>query len=261
MKSNWLALLIAICMICTGVAVAEGAQYTAFPLWENGLSAQKPYEDLPEVDLTEKLGYMMFYPTNGSVADVQTDALEIYLPRTDVSAGDGKINLLDKKSGEIVASFALSDSDHVAFEVVDAADLEWIGWETGTQILVTLDTSLFIDREYYVTLDEAAIVVKEYAVANPEMTTQRGWSFSTAADYGVESVTLEEDGSNTVRIKLGGSAVEAYPFLIGEGEISTDVEMLSENGSISIQQTDSENDQWGIAFADADGNALVPYFN
>ena len=59
MKPNGLALLIVLCMVLTGVAAAEGAQETAFPRWSNGLSAAQPYKELPEVDLTQKLGYMI----------------------------------------------------------------------------------------------------------------------------------------------------------------------------------------------------------
>ena len=260
MNPNWLALLIAICIICTGAAVAEGTQESVFPLWENGLSAQRPYEDLPEVDLTEKLGYMMFYPTNNSVADIGTKVLEIFFPRTDVSAGDGKISLLDKESGTLIASYPMSDGKHVAFAAASAKDLEWLGWETGMQALITLDASLFIDREYYVTFDKAAIVVRDYEIENPAMTTQRGWSFSTASNYGVEGLTVNEDGNTIVQIKLGGSAIEAYPFLIGEGDLNTDMDMLSENGSITIQAS-SGKVEWGIAFADANGNVLATYYN
>lgn len=258
MKPNGLALLIVLCMVLTGVAAAEGAQETAFPRWSNGLSAAQPYKELPEVDLTQKLGYMMFHPANGGTADVGQRTLEIFLPRTDLSLGSGMIHLIDKADGSTVAEYSVTDGEYVKLISTIETDLEWLQWETGMTLVVMMDHSLPIDHEYYVTLDEGIIQAEAYGISNPEMVTERGWSFSTASDYGVEQVETGEDGNIVVHVRLGGEAVAAYPYLIEGSDLTTDVNELTESGTITI--TGAQEDlKWGISFVDASGNVVAMY--
>ena len=53
-------LLLALALLLSAAGLAESAGG-----WREGLSAAKPYEGVPEVDLSERMGYMMFGPVNG----------------------------------------------------------------------------------------------------------------------------------------------------------------------------------------------------
>ncbi|NLO85885.1 MAG: hypothetical protein GX096_10735 [Clostridiales bacterium] len=258
MKQKWLISLIILCLACMGVAAAEGAQNAVFPLWENGLSAQTPYANLPQVDLTKSLGYMMFYPINGSVADTGICELKIFLPRSDVSAGSGTMILINSDTRSVIASYAMNDLAHVSFAPAEASDLEWLQWGDGTEILITLDEPLCINQSLYVRLEEGAIVAEDYNVTNPEMTTKRGWAFSTESAYGVESVKWRKGGIAVIQVIIGGDAVGAYPYLIEDGELTSDVDGLTESGSITVTP-DAGGSRWGLCFVDAAGNVLAVY--
>ena len=71
----------------------SGKRSTSAGGWREGLSAAKPYEGVPEVNLSERMGYMMFGPVNGKSIENSCQRICVYLPRTDVKAGEGLLHV------------------------------------------------------------------------------------------------------------------------------------------------------------------------
>lgn len=175
-----LALFLIAALLLTAPGLGE-----AGPVWSNGQSPAQPYKGVPPVDLSKKLGYMVLDPLNNSNADGALDTLRIYLPRTDVRAGDGALRLYDAGSGMAIEEIRFSDEARVAANPIEAEALGWLYWESGVCFAIRLRNALDIDRAYTVSLEENAIVAPDYAIGNSAMEGRTGWSFTTKADSGV----------------------------------------------------------------------------
>ena len=103
-----LAIVMALALLGGALASAESAATCS-----NGQSPQQPYKGVPPVDLTKKLGYMVLDPLNNENVSTAINSLVIYLPRTDVQAGDGSLRLYEKGVKAPIQEVSFADSARV----------------------------------------------------------------------------------------------------------------------------------------------------
>ena len=266
MKGEWQMKRIVACALvmlalCMGTAAAE---------WMEGTSPSRPYAGVPEVNLDDQLGYMMFYPSEWLPAESACRKLYIYLPRTDVKAGNGAFSLITSE-GDEVFSASMDDPDAVAQRDISEKELSGLIWGGGTCFEIMLPRSLELGETYFANLEPGCIVT-ENGMQSPqiEMDGEYSWRFTLEGEYGVSAMTYRrplpdgsyEDGvlraqaGDDIRfdLTLGGDAAAAaiygyadsVDFLVTMIEVSTEVtgEVLTKNPA------------WGVMFLDAQGNEL-----
>lgn len=254
-----MAWLLAALMLFGGTALAE---------WPEGTSASKPYDDLPEIDLNEKLGYMLFHPSAELPMTTACQRLYIYLPREDVRAGEGLIYLCTDAQRDIWS--APMNSDVVTRRAINEAELEGLMWGGGTCFEVRLPHTLTLGETYYVNLGEGAIVT-DGGLENVQIGSTTAWRFTLEGEYGVSNMSYRrakasggwEDGltdpvpGDEIRFDLtiGGDAVRAVIYGYG-GTVDFLTLMCEESGEVTGTVT-AENPMWGVMFLDAQGNELT----
>ncbi len=176
-----LALAAALALACAGAAGAEENG------WREGLSAAKPYEGVPEVDLSEKLGYIVYSPMNSQEAKNSCQRLFIYLPRKDVKAGDGLVRLYSEEDEPLWES-AMSNEEAIEQRDMTSAELNSLLWGDGTCFVMRLPKSLELGKTYYINMEEGCIQTADGKLSNPEMDGKYAWRFAVVGDYGVNSM-------------------------------------------------------------------------
>lgn len=256
--------LMAIClilMLC--VASASAAE------WPEGYSPAKPYHDSPEVDLTTKIGYMMFYPNAQMGVAGGGRVLLIYLPREDVVAGSGKLHVRTEDRGE-EWSVALNDTEYVTQRPMLEQEMINLMWGSGTCFEIILPTSLRLGTTYYIDMDTRCIEAGE-KIANPAVKgdAQNGWKFTTDDDIGINEMTYRRqkaDGSyETVLKPMAGDEIRfdliineevAMAVIYVESNASFEVSNFTENCEV-IGTVTGEDPVWSVLFLDAAGNTLA----
>ena len=245
-------------LLLTGTAAAE---------WSEGMSPSKPYEGVPEVDLQEQMGYMMFYPREGLPAQIACQRLYIYLPREDVKAGEGTLYLFSDK-GDEVWSAAMTDVEAITQRSINDAELAGLLWGGGTCFEVLLPRTLEVGKTYYVNLTRGCIVAKN-GVENPQLGGTE-WAVKMDSEYGVSGMEYRrelydgvwEDGISHPQVGdqirfdlvLGGDAAMAAIYKYND---SADFLMTTfEKSCEVIGEVTSEELVWGVMFLDAWGNEL-----
>lgn len=250
--------LLAALMLLGGTALAE---------WPEGTSPSKPYDDLPEVDLNEKMGYMLFYPSAELPALTACQRLYIYLPRDDVKAGEGLLYLCTDAQREIWST--AMNSEAVTQRALHAQELSDLMWGGGTCFEVLLPYSLTLGETYYVNMARGAIVTDK-GVESAQMGSTSAWRFTLEGEYGVSNMSYrrakesggwEEDltdiaPGDEIRfdLVLGGEAARAVIYGYG-GTVDFLTLMCTESGEVTGTVT-SEQPAWGVMFLDAQGNEL-----
>ena len=253
-----LALMLAIVLLLALPAVSE-----AIPVWSDGRSPAQPYRGVPPVDLTKKLGYMVLDPLNNSNADGVLDALRIYLPRTDVRAGDGVLRVYEAGSGRTIEEIRLSDGARVAVNPIGAETLNWLYWESGVCFEIRLRNALDIDRAYTVSLEQNAIVAPDYAIGNAAMEGRTGWSFTTKADSGVvarrfsggEQPRVGDTAIIEVKLPEG---VTASVFCRSEA-VAAEEGPDAQPGTLTARFSEPGPVDWGVALLGEEGELLSLY--
>ena len=250
-----ISLMMALLLVCMGAALASG--------WQNDLSPSKPYADVPEVDLTETLGYVMFSPNAGSDAEHGCQYLRVYLPRTDVKAGEGALSVCDNKGGE-VAHIAMSDAEAVVARAMQDDELDWYLWGEGTCFEIRLSTGLEVNKDYFVKIEGNAIVSEDGSVGNGAITDDSAWAFRVTGDYGVSSLEYLRDGKAVLAPQAGdaisfdlvldGDAAAAVVY--GYGDSVNFVETTYEKSGKITGEVTADAPEWGVIFLDEEGNPL-----
>ncbi len=254
-----LAILAALVAFCAP-ALAESAA-----AWSNGQSPAQPYKGVPPVNLSKKLGYMVLDPLNNENADGASGILRIYLPRVDVKAGAGSINVYEEGAKSPLETIVFDDSSRVTMEPIGAEDLAWLYWESGVCFTVRLDNSLDADKTYYATLEEGTILATDYeAVTNTLLDGRKGWTFTTNTDAGVTARRrsggdMPKVGDDvTVEVKLGGAVASATIFCDTDA-VTSDGQPLNESGELTAHYAKAGLASWGIALMDESGTLITAY--
>ena len=231
--------------------------------WEAGLSAARPYPNVPEADLSASMGYVMTYPDQNIPAERYCDVLEMYLPREDVVAGEGTLTVYDEKGKVMEVSFA--DEGVVEIRPLEEQELESLMWGGGVCVEIHLPQSLRFDDAYYVLMDEGCYTAADGAVSNPAITSEEAWRPAVSGEYGVSGFKyVNADGQTTgspaagnaieMELVLGGDAASAVIYCEDDSVYFDPIE-YTESGAISGEVTaDSAN--WGVVFLNADGEVL-----
>ncbi len=174
-----LALALALMLVLAGAGLAEASSG-----WREGLGPSKPYEGVPEIDLSEKLGYTVFSPTEARDVEHSCQKLFVYLPRTDVKAGEGQLHLYTEE-GEELWSTAMNDTEAVTVRELTAAEQESLLWGEGTAFEVKLPRSLELGKTYIVNMERGCVWTADGKVDNPAVTGADAWRVKLVGDYGV----------------------------------------------------------------------------
>ncbi len=232
--------------------------------WSNGQSPEQPYKGVPPVDMTKKLGYMVLDPLNNENVDTAINVLKIYLPRSDVKAGDGTLKLYEAGVKEPIEEISFSDSARVTAAPIDEKTLAWLFWESGIQFTVTLNNSFDADKTYSVTLGANSIVVPEYGIGNTQLDGAKGWTFTTNAASGVirrtrsGEATPKVGDNETVEIKLSEGVATAMIFCENEALVTED-EPLTQSGTLTGHYAKEGSVSWGVALMDTSGQLVSVY--
>ena len=287
MKRSLIALILA--------AAVFGASPASAAEWKDGRSPAQPYAGVPEVDLSQTMGYIMLYPRAKMPVEHFCDVLEIYLPREDVERGEGTLRLYDE-SGEIL-SVEFEDEEQVGIRKLSEDELNGLMWGSGVCIDVYLPVSLTIGKDYYVTMDEGCFTAADGAVVSLGYTGKEVWVPVVTGDFGINAMAYYDTGeeeetaeSEAVPVPVTQPAAdgeeEAEPEEVS-GEVTltpgkgdkvrfellmggdADVAVLySENGSVLFPEIEykesatvvgtvlSEDINWGVVFLDKDGDIL-----
>lgn len=234
--------------------------------WVDGRSPSKPYLGLPEVNLKEKLGYMMFYPNAKMGVERFCQSLMIYLPRMDVEAGKGTLYFCSEENGEEFR-VAFNDETYVTQREMSEQELASLLWGEGTCFEITLPQSLKLGARYFVNMEKNCVVSGR--LSNTIIGGTDAWAFTLEGDYGVSSLSYRRangtEEPETVLIPMPGDEVRFDVVLGGEAasaavfcwadSMSFDTVMITESGEVTGQVLAS-NPAWGIVFLDKDGNEL-----
>lgn len=251
--------LIALCMVLLLFATSASAAE-----WGEGLGPNHPSSQVPEVDLTQTIGYMVFHP-NSKMSVSSGKTLFVYLPREDVKA-NGERHELVLRSADQGEEFriAFNDTEYVTKRPMIESELAGLMWGSGVCFEITLPASLRMGTTYYVDLDASCIIDEAETIGNPAFNGEERWSFETAGDFGVSQMEYRRGGQRVGKpvagdeirfdIVLGGAAVAAAVYQIGDTadfEISYITESCEVLGTVK-----SENPYWGVMFLDAEGNEV-----
>lgn len=247
--------LLMLCALCLSEAgVAE---------WEEGLGPEQPYLGVPAVDLSTNLGHILLYPGEKMQAAHYCGALKMYLPREDVAAGSGRLQLYTA-AGEKLAELSFSDRDAVTRRPLTEDELEGLKWGGGICFEIRLPESLRLGEGYYVNMDSGCIVTTTGSAVNTSITSKKAWKPSVIGDYGVSGLRYaapanklkpEPGDSVTFDLVLGG---EARTAVIYSDNDSIDLAERAYTASCTVTGTVlDEALRWGIVFLNGNDEVLT----
>lgn len=257
---RWIALMLLIVMMVPAAATAAS--------WEDGRSPSKPYLGVPEVDLEKTLGYMMFYPNSKMAAEHFCNKLMVYLPRSDVQAGKGRLFFCSVENGEELR-FNFNDEQYVTLRDMTEDELDSLLWGEGKCFEITLPVSLKLGGSYFVNMERNCIVAGNGKVTNNVLGGTESWAFTMEGDYGAGNLQyrrlVKEEEYETVLaptpgdevafdITLGGDAKMAALYC-WDDTMAFDSVTIKESGTV-VGHVLKENPAWGIVFMDENGNEL-----
>ena len=185
MKKAFLLTAIALTLAAAPVQAAE---------WKAGLGPEKPYEGVPEVDLTENMGYVMTYPRDKMPAEHFCDSLDMYLPREDIGRGSGELHVFDE-NGEIYSCSA-EDTDAYIIRPLNDEELEGLMWGGGTCVSIKLPVSLDFGKSYYVHMDEGVFTAGNGTLKNLPMRGNGDWTPVLQGDFGIANLSYRRVDPN-----------------------------------------------------------------
>ena len=228
--------------LCLGTALASE--------WQEGLGPGKPYRAVPEVDLSERLGYMVFYPSQALPAKNMCRTLSIYLPREDVRIGHGTIDLYAADKKNPVLRIAMNDAD---IRPMNAAELAALQWGSGTCCEIHLPRSLELGKAYYVQMSQGCFVT-ESGLSSPAITQRSAWSFTLSGEYGVGGITDSPANEISFDLVLGGEAASAALY---SRDASVDFpRVFFDQSSHVTGHVTGDHPAWGVIFFDAEGQTI-----
>ena len=270
-------LMILLTAMLLALALLSGTALAA--QWPEGRSPSKPYSNKPEVDLNEKMGYIILYPRdrNRMAAYEYCNTLEIYLPREDIEIGTGALRLYQLPQGGGAAVEAASvafGSDATRVRPLSEEELQGLMWGSGVCIEITLPVSLEFGGSYYVTMEEGCFTANHGAVVSPAITNPEAWVPVLTGDYGVSGLRYSappaEDGQEApaegykavpekgdiIRfdVVLGGEAAAAVIYSVNDSVYFENIE-YEQSGAVQGVVT-GDDLKWGVVFLNAAGEVL-----
>ncbi|MBR1559966.1 MAG: hypothetical protein IJ646_06965 [Clostridia bacterium] len=246
-----IALILAGLMALTGTALAA--------TWPEGCSPSQPYAKVDAVDLTKIMGYLILNPRAKLPVSQFCDVLEIFLPREDLTRGQGMLRLYEimpgATEGTEVCSVDFADPQSVELRLLGEQELSDLMWGGGTCIEIHLPKSLeFGDRvhQYYVLMDEGCFLASNGAVRSLGIFNPEAWQPVIGGEYGIsglyyidapyvekplgtpEPEMAPNEGVNNMNAADGASGVDLsyQPQVVGmDGEIIESASGLFEDAA------------------------------
>ena len=183
-----------IALVLAGLMVFGGACFAA--QWPQGRSAAQPYSQLPEVNLSETMGYIMLFPRAKLPASRYCDVLAMFLPREDLELGEGSVHLYEKVEGEKapveVCSVDFADKDSVQIRTMNESELQDLMWGGGRVVEMKLPKSLEFggekSHEYFVLMDPGCFTAQSGKLKSLQITSEEAWVPVIGGDYGVSGL-------------------------------------------------------------------------
>ena len=197
-----IALMAALAMMMTALPV-QAAE------WKEGLGPQQPYAGVPEVDLTQTMGYIMLYPRDKMPAEHFCDSLNIYLPREDIARGTGELHLYDDE-GEVY-SVSFGDESQVQFLSLTEEELNGLMWGGGTNVSIKLPVSLEMKKHYYVLMDEGCFTASNGGVVSLPVNKEGAWVPVVNGDFGVQNLAYRKAAAPTAAATTTDAATTTTP--------------------------------------------------
>ena len=170
--------VILICLFCaTGAFAAE---------WGEGLGPDQPLPGVRKLNLNREMGYSYTYPRPGLEAKHFCNVLEIYLPREDITLGEGHAHLYDS-TGEIL-DIDFANPDQVQLRVQHENELIAKKWGSGVCIEIYLPMSLKLNESYYVLMDMNCFNAGNRKISNYDLTKPDQWTPLVTGDYGISGL-------------------------------------------------------------------------
>lgn len=252
-KMMALALVLVMLLGCAQAALAEEA-------WS--WSPNQPYAGQPPINLTEQLGYMMFYPNQAMPAQGLCDKLMIYLPREDVEAGEGQLTILTGDGTEVWQT-PMNDGAVVQMRKITPDELAGLLWNGGVCFEIALPRTLTLGETYTVSMEEGCIVAGR--VTNAQIGGADMWGFDVAGDYGLSAIEYRRNGDGMVtdpqpgdevrfELVLGGTAVAAALYSHG-ATVDFLTSYFTESGEV-VGTVTGESPAWGVLFFDGEGSII-----
>ena len=245
-----IALLLALLVLCAGTALAAE--------WR----PEQPYPGVPEIDLTQSLGYVMFAPNEALAAELACQYLYVYLPRTDVVAGEGLLRVYGD-GGELWNT--PMNGDAVTLRPMRDNEMALYQWQSGLCFEIKLARTLPLNESCYVNLDPNCIVVPDLELGNKAISSPDEWPILVSGDYGVGSMTYQRDGKtvstpvagDTIHfdLTLGGNAAMAALYS-PDASVSFSINSYAESCKVTGEVT-GDAPTWGVLFLDANNNELA----
>lgn len=260
MKRIMALVLMAAMLLCAQAAQAAD--------WPEGLGPEQPYANVPKVDLNEQLGYVMFYPNRNMPAENVCQTLYIYVPREDVTIGEGSLELRTARGG-VLQRVEMTDAERVTLRAMQEAELDALHWGSGMCFEVQLLSSLAFGQDYFVHMAQGCIMA-EGGVESPAVNNAEQWSFTLTGDYGVGELAYRRSLANgrwepSVATPQAGDEIR-FELLLG-GDAATAM-LYSRDGSVAFPETFVEASgsvtgtvtgdapSWGVLFLDAEQNEV-----
>ena len=204
-----IALMAALAMMMTAVPL-QAAE------WKEGLGPQQPYAGVPEVDLTQTMGYIMLYPRDKMPAEHFCDTLNIYLPREDIVRGTGELHLYDDE-GEVYA-VSFSDESQVKISSLTEEEMSGLIWGGGTNISIKLPVSLELKKSYYVLMDAGCFTGTDGNVSSLAVNKEGAWVPVVNGDFGVENLAYRKPAAPSAETTTDGTTATTPAASTGPSE-------------------------------------------
>ena len=267
--------ILVVCMLCLTSAYAAE--------WAEGRSAAQPYAGVPEVDLTQTMGYIMMYPRTRLPASLFCDVLEMYLPREDIALGEGTLTLYNA-DGEAVAVAPFTDEEMVELRPLEEEELSGLMWGGGVCVAVHLPVSLALGETYYVLAEEGCFTTADGSIPSVAITSPEAWTPVVNGDYGVSALSYSvapvveeteegeeaeepaEDEAVELEYKMTPEVGDVIHFDLVLGGDAKYAVIYSENESVDFETTQfseschvtgvvsGEELSWGVVFMDGEGD-------
>lgn len=236
-----IAMMAALAMMLTVVPVSAAE-------WKEGLGPQQPYAGVPEVDLTQTMGYIMLYPRDKMPAEHFCDTLNIYLPRTDIVRGTGQLHLYDDE-GEVYA-VAFEDESQVKISPLTEEEMNGLIWGGGTNISIKLPVSLELKKHYYVMMDAGCFTGTEGNVSSLAVNKEGAWVPVVNGDFGVEKLAYRKPAAPEAAAATDGTATTTPAASTGPSEATAiSVNILPEANAGEGTQTTADASASGASGA------------
>ena len=230
--------------------------------WEEGLGPGKPYANLPEIDLGEKMGYMIFTPDEGLAAQHACQWLRVYLPREDVALGEGTL-ILYEAGGREVWRTEMANAEAVTLRALNESELEGLLWGGGTCVEARLPRTLTLGQTYFLNLTHGAIV-SDSGVESAQIGGEDSWRFTVEGDFGVSGMRYCRDDAEDLLTPQAGDEIR-FDLTLGDAAMAV---IYGSNQSVDFVTSIFTEDQeviglvtgeelsWGVIFLDAQGQEL-----